>query len=190
MTKVTQILAAIDSGDTSESEKLLPLVYDELRELAQAKLRNERPDHTLQSTALVHEAWLRLVGKQPESNEVRWKSTGHFFGAAAEAMRRILIDHARAAKAQKRGANFQKVELEDAFLDHPAASRPGRLIALDAALTRLEEKDALKARLVKLRFFAGLTGKQAASALGISPATADRYWSYARAWLQAEMDEQ
>lgn len=189
MTQVTRILSAIESGDLSESSKLLSLVYDELRQLAGSKLKHERPDHTLQSTALVHEAYMRLVGQPSESESAKWKSKGHFFGAAAEAMRRILIEHARASNAQKRGGLFQRMELEGAFLDHPAASKPDRFVALDDALTRLESKDPIKAQLVKLRFYAGLTNKQAAAALEISESTADRYWSYARAWLHTEMED-
>lgn len=189
MTQVTRILSAIESGDLSESGKLLSLVYDELRQLAGSKLKRERSDHTLQSTALVHEAYLRLVGKSAEVDKSKWKSKAHFFGAAAEAMRRILIEYARANNAQKRGGNFQKIELEDALFDHPGASRPERLVALDEALTKLESQDPLKAKLVKLRFFAGLTNKQAAIALEISESTADRYWAYARAWLQTEVDD-
>lgn len=189
MTQVTRILSAIETGDLSESSKLLSLVYDELRQLAGAKLKRERSDHTLQSTALVHEAYLRLVGKPADSDQAKWKSKAHFFGAAAEAMRRILIEHARATNAQKRGGLFQRMELEEAFFDHPAVSRPERMVALDDALTKLESKDPLKAQLVKLRFFAGLTNKQAAVALEISESTADRYWAYARAWLQTEIDD-
>ena len=179
---VTEILKAIDTGDQQAADQLLPLVYDELRRLAKAKLSNERPDQSLQATALVHEAYLRLVG---DGDEVQWNSRGHFFGAAAEAMRRILVDRARARGAQKRGGDFKRVDLD--AIDHPAAGRPDRLLAMDQALERLAEEDSVKADLVKLRFFAGLTNKQAAAALNISDSTADRYWAYARAWLQVEM---
>ena len=149
------------------------------------RLSNEKPGQTLQATDLVHEAYQRLVDVT-EGSEEKWNSTGHFFGAAAEAMRRILIDRARARTAQKRGGDLQRVEFEG--LDHPAARKPKRLLELDEALTLLEKEDAQKAQLVKLRFFAGLTNKQAAAALGVSPATADRAWSYARAWLKTHME--
>ena len=182
MTNVTQILNAIEAGDRQASEELLPLVYDELRKLARARLTQELPGQTLQATDLVHEAYQRLV-KVADGQDEKWNSTGHFFGAAAEAMRRILIDRARAKQAQKRGGDLQRVELEG--LDHPAAQKPERLLELDEALQQLEHEDPEKAELVKLRFFAGLTNKQAAKVLGISPATADRVWAYARAWLKS-----
>ena len=181
--KITKILESLDPNDPLAAQQLLPPVYEELRKLAAAKLNHERPDHTLQATALVHEAWLRVTGDG--KGEQKWNSRGHFFGAAAEAMRRILIDHARAAQANKRGGQQQKLQLET--WNHPAANRPEKLLELDEALTRLETEDPLKAELVQLRFFAGLTVKEAAAALDISTATAERHWAYARAWLHAEV---
>jgi RNA polymerase sigma factor (TIGR02999 family) len=166
---------------------MLPLVYNELRRLAKIRLSGEKVGQTLQATDLVHEAYQRLINVN-DGEDVRWNGSGHFFGAAAEAMRRILIDRARAKAAQKRGGDLQRVEFED--LDHPAAKRPERLLDLDGALSKLEQQDPQKAQLVKLRFFAGLTNKQAAQTLGISTATADRHWAYARAWLKTEMDEE
>ena len=186
MSDLTQILRAVESGDQRAAEELLPIVYKELRRLARARLSHEQPGQTLQATDLVHEAYHRLVDADDGDN-AKWNSTGHFFAAAAEAMRRILIDRARAKAAQKRGGDLQRVEFEE--LEHPAAKRPERFLLLDEALTKLESQDPQKAQLVKLRFFAGLTNKQAASALGISTATADRQWAFARAWLKTEMDE-
>ena len=159
-------------------------MYEELRKLAAAKLNHERPDHTLQATALVHEAWMRVVGDESEKG-TDWNSRGHFFGAAAEAMRRILVDHARAAQAIKRGGDRRRIELDT--WNHPATNQPEKLLELDEALTKLNEQDEVKAELVKLRFFAGMTVKEAASTLDISTATAERYWAYARAWLYAEI---
>lgn len=185
MSHLTQILGAIESGDQQAAEQLLPLVYDELRRLAKARLSAEQPGQTLQATDLVHEAYKRLVDATGGSSE-KWNGTGHFFGAAAEAMRRILIDRARAKAAQKRGGDLQRVEFEE--LEHPATKKPERLLQLDEALRQLEDTDPQKAQLVKLRFFAGLTNKQAAMALGISSATADRAWAFARAWLKTAMD--
>ncbi len=187
MCNLTQLLEAAEAGDQRAAEELLPLVYAELRRLAQARLSREQPGQTLQATDLVHEAFQRLIDRK-EGSDAKWNSTGHFFGAAAEAMRRILIDRARAKAAQKRGGQLQRVEFEE--LDHPAAERPERFLLLDEALTKLESQDAQKANLVKLRFFAGLTNEQAARALGISTATADRAWAFARAWLKTEMDDQ
>ncbi len=184
MDQITKMLDRLDSGDSAAASELLPLVYEELRKLAAAKLNHERPDHTLQATALVHEAWLRIVGDEKEKRS-GWNSRGHFFGAAAEAMRRILIDHARAARALKRGGDRQRIELDT--WNHPAADQPEKLLELDEALGKLEKQDAVKAELVKLRFFAGMTVQEAASTLDISTATAERYWAYARAWLHAEM---
>ncbi|MCC9655757.1 ECF-type sigma factor [Rhodopirellula halodulae] len=186
MNQITEILEALESGDQQAATDLLPLVYDELRRLAAAKLHRQRPDHTLQATALVHEAWMRLVGDD-EGNAHKWNSRGHFFGAAAEAMRRILIDHARASSADKRGGGRHAIQLES--WNHPAASEPEKLLMLDEALGRLEEQDAVKAELVKLRFFAGLTIKEAAAALDLSTASCERYWAYARAWLKAELED-
>jgi RNA polymerase sigma factor (TIGR02999 family) len=182
--QITQILGQLDSGDSDAAHKLLPVVYEELRKLAAARLKHERPDHTLQATALVHEAWLRIVGNNQDDDK-KWNSRGHFFGAAAEAMRRILVDHARAAMAEKRGGDRNRIELET--WNHPAANRPEKLLELDEAIEKLGEQDAVKAELVKLRFFAGMTAKDAADVLNISSATAERYWAYARAWLHTEM---
>lgn len=186
MTQLTEILGAIESGDLQAAEKLLPMVYEELRCLAESRLLNEKPGQSLQATDLVHEAYQRLIAAD-DGGEAKWNSKGHFFGAAAEAMRRILIDRARAKAAQKRGGALQRVAFED--LEHPAVKRPERFLLLDEALGRLESQDPQKAQLVKLRFFAGLTNKEAAAALGISTATADRAWAFARAWLKTEMEE-
>ena len=181
VSEVTSILSAIQNGDGDAIERLLPIVYDELRALAQHHMNRERSDHTLQATALVHEAYIRLVG----GSEPDWPSRGYFFAAAAEAMRRILIDQARAKGSLKRGGGRLRLRLDQ----DPMASGEswGELLDLDEALTKLAAEDAQKAELVKLRFFAGLTMDQAAAALGISSATADRYWRYARAWLYQQM---
>ncbi len=182
MTGVTQILASMERGEPHAAEQLLPLVYDELRNLAAARMAQESPGQTLQATALVHEAYLRLVDS---SEAQRWDSRGHFFAAAAEAMRRILIEQARRKKSLKQGGDRQRLELEDVEIsvDAPADD----LLALNEALEKLEQADPLKAGVVKLRFFAGLTVPEAAAALGISPSTADNYWAYARCWLRLEM---
>ena len=180
MSEVTRILSAIEQGDPQAASQLLPLVYDELRKLAAQKLAQEKPGQTLQATALVHEAYLRLVG---EDRQQSFQDRGHFFAVAATAMRRILIDGARRKLTQKRGGGFERHDL-----DGIAASQPdAELLALDEALQKLAEADPLKAKLVELRYFVGLTGEQAAEVLGISPTTADRHWAYARAWLQAEV---
>jgi RNA polymerase sigma factor (TIGR02999 family) len=184
MPEITELLRAIEGGDQQAAAQLLPLVYNELRKLAKSRLAAESPGQSFQATELVHEAYHRLVDVT-DGGDPKWNGTGHFFGAAAEAMRRILIDRARAKAAQKRGGDMQRVEFEE--LEHPAAKKPERLLELDEALTRLETEDPQKAELVKLRFFAGLTNKQAAAALDISPASADRYWAFARAWLKTEM---
>ena len=178
MSEVTHILSAIERGDPSASERLLPLVYDELRQLAAAKLAHGNPGQTLQATALVHEAYLRLVDVEQAQH---WDSRGHFFAAAAEAMRRILVDKARARRRLKRGGDRQRVDLDELELAIEGPSDD--LLALDEALTKLAAKHPDKAELVKLRYFAGLSVDEAARALGISPATADRYWTFARAWL-------
>ncbi len=180
MSEVTQLLSAIGQGDRQATAELLPLVYDELRRLARAHMAGERAEHTLQATALVHEAYLRLVG----DSDTPWDNRGHFFSAAAEAMRRILIEHARSRNAQKRGGALERVELNDALspLALPAENLEN-LLALDEALTQLAIEAPAKAELVKLRYFAGLSLEQAADALKISPATAKRYWAYCRAWL-------
>jgi RNA polymerase sigma factor (TIGR02999 family) len=178
MNDVTQILSRIESGDPTASEQLLPLVYEELRRLAAQRLSQEQPGQTLQATALVHEAYLRLVdGEQAR----HWNSRGHFFGAAAEAMRRILVNRARDKNRLKRGGNLRRIDLEkiEVALETP----DGDLLALDEALTRLADENQLCADLVKLRFFAGQSLKEAAAALGVSSSTADRYWAYAKAWL-------
>ncbi|MBI3860325.1 MAG: sigma-70 family RNA polymerase sigma factor [Planctomycetia bacterium] len=183
MSEVTRILEAIGGGEPGALERLLPLVYDELRRLAAAKLAHEASGQTLQATALVHEAYLRLVGGA--GNEPRFETRGHFFTAAAEAMRRILIDRARSKGRQKRGGGARRLELNE--LDLASLPPDDDLLALDEALTKLEREEPVKAQLVKLRFFAGLTDEQAAAALGISRATAARYWSFARAWLFHEI---
>jgi RNA polymerase sigma factor (TIGR02999 family) len=180
MSEVTRILSAIDGGDPSAAaDQLLPLVYDELRKLASAKLAQERPDHTLDATALVHEAYLRLVGDQHFDNR------GHFFAAAAEAMRRILIENARRRARHRHGGGRNRVELDSDVIAVP--ERDDRLLALDEALDRFAMTEPQKAELLKLRSFAGLTLDQAAEVLGISPSTADRWWAYARAWLRLEI---
>jgi RNA polymerase sigma factor (TIGR02999 family) len=182
MTEVTRILNLIENGEPSASEQLLPLIYDELRSYASQKLANEKSGQTLQATALVHEVFLRLVGSE---NEVKWNGKAHFFGAAAEAMRRILIDRAREKKSQRRGGGRKRENLADI---EPALDVPSDdLLALDEALKRLEVLDPRKAQLVKLRYFSGLTIPQAAQVLGISTATADRDWSFARVWMHAEI---
>ena len=182
MAEVTQILAAIEQGDPRAAEQLLPLVYDELRRLATAKIAHESPGQTLQATALVHEAYLKLV----DVNRLRrWDSQGHFFAAAAEAMRRILVDRARRKHSQRRGGGMSKRALDHVEIAVPEPSTD--VLAVHEALERFEQLDPLKAKLVKLRYFAGLTIPQAADAIGISASTADRYWSYARAWLHAEI---
>lgn len=179
MKQITEILHAIEHGNASAAHDLLPIVYDELRKLAAQRLAGESPGQTLQATALVHEAYLRLVGA--EQADPKWDSRGHFFAAAAEAMRRILIDCARKKHARKRGGARRKLTLDAADISIDAV--PDEIIDLDEALSRLAAEDAVKAELVKLRFFAGLSLKDAARILGISSTTADRYWAYARAWL-------
>jgi RNA polymerase sigma factor (TIGR02999 family) len=181
MTDVTRILNAIEQGDSGATEKLLPLVYEELRLLAAQKLSQERPGQTLQATALVHEAYIRLVGEEKQE----WENRGHFFTAAAEAMRRILVEKARSKQRLKYGGGHRRIKLDDASIFIEKA--PDNLIALDEALEKLSKKDKVKADLVKLRFFAGLTGKQAATVLSISHNTCDRYWAYARSWLHLEV---
>jgi RNA polymerase sigma factor (TIGR02999 family) len=182
MSEVTRILSAIEHGDPHAAEQLLPLVYDELRKLAAQKLAQEKPGQTLQATALVHEAYLRLVGQTSDQN---WDHRGHFFAAAAEAMRRILVENARRKHTQKHGGNLVRRPLDDVPLVAPELGED--LLALDEALEKLAKEDPVKAELVKLRHFAGLTIGQAAEALNISSATAYRYWAYARAWLHAEI---
>jgi RNA polymerase sigma factor (TIGR02999 family) len=182
MAEVTRILTAIEQGDPHAAQQLLPLVYDELRKLAAARLAWEAPGNTLDATALVHEAYVRLVGP---ADAGCWDNRGHFFGAAAIAMRRILVERARHKQRLIHGGGRRRQELHP---DLVAAPEPDEeLLALDAALARLAERDPLKARLVELRYFAGLTGDQAAKVLGISPSQADRHWVYARAWLRREV---
>jgi RNA polymerase sigma factor (TIGR02999 family) len=182
MDPVTRILSALDQGDPHAAEQLLPLVYDELRRLAAEKLAHEKPGQTLQATALVHEAYLRLVGGETAPH---WDSRRHFFAAAAEAMRRILIDNARRKRMEKHGGGRRRVELDD--IEGGADMQSPDLLALDEALTKLAAEDPIKAQLVNLRYFAGLSLQEAADALGISRATAARYWSYARTWLYCEL---
>jgi RNA polymerase sigma factor (TIGR02999 family) len=182
MTDVTRILHQIEAGDPSAAKQLLPLVYDELRKLAATKLANEKPGQTLQATALVHEAYVRLLDGEPEQ---RWDGRGHFFSAAAEAMRRILVESARKKQSLRRGGSAKRLPLE---MVEPSILTPDQnLLELDEALARLERLDRMKADLVKLRYFAGLTIPQAAEALGVSTTTANRYWAYARAWLYEEL---
>jgi RNA polymerase sigma factor (TIGR02999 family) len=190
MPDVTQILSAIEQGDPNAAEKLMPLVYDELRRLAAEKMAQERPGQTLEATALVHEAYLRLVtpSKSPASKwgeqvgvGMHWKSRGHFFAAAAEAMRRILVENARRKRGLKHGGAFRRVDLDESALC--VDDTDDEFLCLHGALDRLAEEDPKKAELVKLRYFTGLSVQEAADVLGISRATADRYWAYAKAWL-------
>jgi RNA polymerase sigma factor (TIGR02999 family) len=188
MHDVTHILSAIEQGDAHAAEQLLPLVYDELRRLAAQRLAQEQPGQTLQATALVHEAYLRLVDVAKVQH---WDSRGHFFATAAEAMRRILIDQARCKHSQKRGGGLRRLDLDAAaLLAAPEDSAAEALLALDEALQQFETADPLKARLVKLRYFAGLSLQEAAAALGISVASAKRYWIYARSWLYGKVHGQ
>jgi RNA polymerase sigma factor (TIGR02999 family) len=182
MSDVTRILSAIERGDPNAADKLLPLVYEELRRLAAVKLSKEKPGQTLQPTMLVHEAYVRLVDvDRPQ----QWNGRAHFFGAAAEAMRRILVEKARRKQSQKHGGDLRRVELDvaTAAIENPVED----LLALDEALTRFEQQWPDKARLVKLKYFAGLTIPEASAAMGISTATAERYWKFARAWLHSEL---
>lgn len=184
MTEVTRILSKLETGDSSASEELLPLVYEELKKLAAAKLTNEKTGHSLQPTVLVHDAYVRLVDvKKPQ----HWKSRGHFFGAAAEAMRRILVERARRKKSRRHGGDAVRIDIDvgDAFVAGPADD----LLALNDALIRLEGEWPEKAKLVKLRYFAGLTIEEASRALDLSTATAERYWRFAKAWLLAELEK-
>ncbi len=183
MSNITRILNAIEQGDAQAADELLPLVYEELRLLAAQKMAQESPGQTLQATALVHEAYIRLVG----SKDGNWNSRGHFFAAAAEAMRRILIENARRKRRRKYGGEYRRVDIEDVELANEGPSDD--LIVLDEALEKLSKKDKVKADLVKLRYFAGLTCAQAAKSLGISRSTAYEHWAYARAWLHAETTE-
>ena len=182
MTDVTQILSAIEQGNPQAAEQLLPLVYDELRKLAGAKLAQESRGQTLQATALVHEAYIRLVDTEKVQH---WNSRGHFFAAAAEAMRRILIENARRKRRTKHGGGMERVEIE--MSDLPTRMSGDELIALDAALEKLSRHDPVKAQLVTLRYFGGMTIEQASELLNISRVTDHRYWTYARAWLHQEI---
>ena len=181
MSDVTQILGAMQQGDRQASEELLPLVYRELRHLAAARMANEAPGQTLQPTALVHEAWLRLVGAEQQT----WQNRAHFFGAAAEAMRRILIESARRKRALRHGGGQQRLDLQEVEIAAPTTD--DELIALSEALEEFAVEDGPKAELVKLRYFTGLTTKEAAEILNISVPTADRWWAYSRAWLFKEI---
>jgi RNA polymerase sigma factor (TIGR02999 family) len=179
--EVTGLLTAVVNGDATASDRLFPLVYEELRRLARSQMVSERPDQTLQPTALVHEAYLRLVG----DGDIRWNSRAHFFGAAALAMRRILVESARRRKQLKRGGEFNRIPLTDA--PALAGTQPVDVVALDGALSKLEALDERKSQIVMLRYFAGLTVEQTGAAMDLSPATVKKEWSYARAWLLREM---
>jgi len=185
MNDVTLILSALEQGDPQAAEKLLPLVYDELRKLAAARMAHESPGQTLQATALVHEAYLRLTDGEAKASS--WNGRGHFFAAAGEAMRRILVEHARAKHRLKHGGDWQRVEVDEIALAAPAPRED--LLALDAALSKLKMIDAQAAELIQLRYFAGLGLADVAELLGISSRSADRIWAYARAWLQREIHE-
>ena len=182
MSDVTRILSAIERGDPSAAEQLLPLVYDELRKLAGQRLAQEKPGQTLQATALVHEAYIRLVDVDKAQH---WNSRGHFFAAAAEAMRRILVDQARRKQRLKRGGPQERLSLDE--IDIAIETQPEELLRVHEALERLAQEDALKAELVKLRFFVGLGIAETAEILGISATTAKRHWAFARAWLYDEL---
>jgi RNA polymerase sigma factor (TIGR02999 family) len=184
MSEVTQILSAIEQGEPERAHELLPLVYEELRKLAAAKLAHEKPGQTLEATALVHESFLRMVGGQQAQV---WESRGHFFAAAAEAMRRILIENARRKASEKGGGAYQRIELAD--VPGPAADGQLDLLSLDAALCQFEVDHPEQAQVVKLKFFAGCTIEETAEMLGISRATAQRHWAYARAWLFGRLNE-
>src|SRR2546426_127250 len=181
MSEVTRILNAIQQGDARAADELLPLVYEELRKLAGHKMAGEAPGHTLQATALVHEAWLRLTA----SNQQMWENRGHFFAAAAEAMRRILVEHARRKKSLKRGGGAEREELDESAL--VLAAPQDELLAVHEALDTLEREDPVASELVKLRYFVGMTMAEAAAALGLAPRTAERLWTYARVWLRREI---
>jgi len=184
MSEVTRILNAIEQGETRAADQLLPLVYEELRKLAASKMSREAPGQTLQPTALVHEVWLRLVGKE----DPQWNNRAHFFGAAAEAMRRILIENARRKLARRHGGGQVRLNVDD--LEIAAPGSDDQVLAINDALEKFVSIDPLKAELVKLRYFAGLTIEQAAKVLEISEATAKRWWSYARAWLYTEVGDE
>lgn len=181
MKDVTRILNAIRAGDAQAGDELLPLVYDELRKLAAHKMAGESPGHTLQATALVHEAWLRLSGPHPQN----WENRAHFFGAAAEAMRRILVEHARRKQSLKRGGGALREELEES--DLVLTAPPDELLAVHEALDKLAQEDPSAAELVKLRYFVGMTMEEAATALGLAKRSAENLWTYARVWLHREI---
>jgi len=184
VSEVTQILEAIQRGDANAEDELLPLVYDELRRVAAGKMAHEAPGHTLQPTALVHEAWLRLV----EGQDQKWSGRAHFFAAAAEAMRRILIDNARRKHARRHGGGQQRLDIQE--IEIAAGMKDDELLAVNEALEKFAAQDKEKAELVKLRYFAGLTIKETSNVLNISVPTAKRWWSYARAWLYEEIRSQ
>jgi RNA polymerase sigma factor (TIGR02999 family) len=184
MSELTQVLQSVERGDARAAQELLPLVYGELRKLAACRMAHEQPGQTLQPTALVHEAWLRLAGGQQQT----WSGRAHFFGAAAEAMRRILIDRARSKQAVRHGAGLERLDVAELELAAPASD--DQMLAVDEALNRLAVAHPQKAELVKLRFFAGMSLEEAASVLGISEATAKRWWAYARAWLFCQIKEE
>lgn len=186
MNDVTQILSRIEAGDARASEELLPLVYDQLRRLAHGHMSRERSDHTLQATALVHEAYVRLIGDA----DPHWDGRGHFFAAAAEAMRRILIEYARSKNSVKRGGQRKRLELADDVVAPDSPIDLANVLSLDEALTKLAKESPPRAELVKLRYFAGLSIEEAAQSMKISPATAKRYWVVARAWLFNELETQ
>jgi len=181
MKDVTRILSQIEKGDARAGEELLPLVYEELRRIAAHKMGHESPGHTLQATALVHEAWLRLTGASQQS----WQNRAHFFGAAAEAMRRILVEHARRKQSLKRGAGAQHLELDESLL--VVSAPPDELLAVNDALDKLAAEDPTAAQLVKLRYFVGMNMEEAASAIGLPKRTAESVWTYARTWLFREI---
>ena len=181
MNDITRILNATAGNDREAVEQLLPAVYEELRRMARRKMANESASHTLQPTALVHEAWMRLVGPGEQS----WQNRAHFFGAAAEAMRRILVDHARRKKSQKRGSRVEPEEFQEATF--VLSGPPDELLAVHEALDKLAAEDSAAAELVKLRYFVGMTMQEATEALGLAPRTAERLWTYARAWLRGEI---
>jgi RNA polymerase sigma factor (TIGR02999 family) len=187
MSEVTRILSAIEQGDPHAAEQLLPLVYEELRKLAAQKLAKEKPGQTLQATALVHDAYLRLVGASPKDAAKEWQGRAHFFAAAAEAMRRILVEKARWKHRQKHGSGQAHADIDLANLAAPMPDED--LLALDEAMTRLAAEAPIQAQLVRLRFYAGLSNEEAANVLGISGVTAKRYWRYARAWLHREVSK-
>jgi RNA polymerase sigma factor (TIGR02999 family) len=183
MSDVTRLIDAANKGDMRAARDLLPLVYEELRKLAAQRMNTESPDHTLQPTALVHEAYIRLVGKEDPG----WENRGHFFAAAAEAMRRILVDHARTKQADKRGGDWERISLE--FVGNLSGAAPDEVLLLDETLADLMRQDPLSGKLVELRCFAGLSMEEAAAAVGVSTATAYRHWSFARAWLHSRISD-